>query len=300
MSASRRRPTVESVEPMPVSHLASLRHRVIVVVLAGALALGLAVVGVVVTVPAASSTPRTVASAPQPGDVAAAVVGRGGLGPGGGPGGGTPRADRLRLRRLDLGPLQRRALPPRGGLVEHPRAQARRPGPGPCRGRRRVREPGAGRAAPATPSPSSCRRRWSPRRSPVPGWSSSRAGAPTPRPAARAAATTSSRTSSCARPSSRSWPRSPASAAPTPARWWWSPGDRPDWRRTGTGSPRSSATRRTATASRSSTRPACSTWDTTMEDGVHPNRAGNEALARAITRQGRLQDLLRLSLRPAH
>ena len=31
------------------------------------------------------------------------------------------------------------------------------------------------------------------------------------------------------------------------------------------------------------------TRDTTMEDGVHPNRAGNEALARAITRQGRLR-----------
>ena len=31
------------------------------------------------------------------------------------------------------------------------------------------------------------------------------------------------------------------------------------------------------------------TWDTTIEDGVHPNRAGNEALTRAIMRAGPAQ-----------
>jgi len=54
---------------MPVSHLASLRHRAFVVAIVGALAVALAAVAVALTVPASSSAPTTVSSsAPQPTD----------------------------------------------------------------------------------------------------------------------------------------------------------------------------------------------------------------------------------------
>lgn len=59
---------------MPVSHLAILRRRVIAVALAMSVALGLAVAGLLATVPAASSSTRFSSPAPTPALVAQVVV----------------------------------------------------------------------------------------------------------------------------------------------------------------------------------------------------------------------------------
>ena len=239
---------------MPVSHLASLRHRVIVVVLAGALAVGLAAVGVVLTVPAASSAPRTVASAPQPADVAAAVS----------------AAARLRpwRRYAGRGPSSSSVTRSRPGSTTSS-TTPRRPGgassPRELGVRARVRaEGGAGFVNPGLVG---CAGHTFAEQLSAPLVAEAVAGA-----GAVVIEGGRTDTQTCRkgggydlipqeqlRASVESFMAEVAAAPrpPTPARWWSCPGDPRAWRRTGTGSPRSSATRRPATASPSSTRPAC-------------------------------------------